>query len=580
MDLKNEIEIITEEEKVAPIPGRKNKKKKRKRKDHAENNEEAAKNTDISINGEKGENTENAAKTNIEKEPEKYIPKKKKKKEHPATIECDLEQLFSNNGKRPGGTHLTFEDLRTLIMLTINGERFPNYPKWCKIINREKILRTVVIMVGGVSQNEFEKYEKCFTFLNENFNQKLPFRLDGHDLIIKSPLESFLRYKMPKKLQQEKNTKLEQEAATKTEFSDYLLSESQLLSDNFPPCNSSAKEHGIISTRKSNKRKYPKKHSKVLAVDCEMCQTASDSHALTRISIVDDKLQTVYDQLVKPHGEITDYVTQWSGITAAMMEGVTTTLEDVQEHLLTLIQPDTILIGHSLDFDLRALKLHHDNIIDTSSLYIDERGPRYKSSLKFLTKTYLKRDIQNSLSGHCSIEDAKSCMELALLKVEKGCLFGTPGLDQESVYEALTRNLMRGALLDSPTIVKQYSHGNHHSIPCLSDEQVVSKCKHHANDVKYTFAHLKRYENLLKENVNDGDLSCDKIKETLLQLNEDIASIVSSLSSQTLVVVSLSSGFIHPETMKLVRDKETRKCEKVKQAVRKARNGVSFVKIT
>jgi len=79
MDLKNEIEIITEEEKVAPIPGRKNKKKKRKRKDHAESNEEAAKNTDISINGEKGENTENTTKSNTEKEPEKYIPKKEKK---------------------------------------------------------------------------------------------------------------------------------------------------------------------------------------------------------------------------------------------------------------------------------------------------------------------------------------------------------------------------------------------------------------------------------------------------------------------------------------------------------------------
>ena len=33
--------------------------------------------------------------------------------------------------------------------------------------------------------------------------------------------------------------------------------------------------------------------------------------------------------------------------------------------------------------------MHHDNIIDTSLLYTDARGPRYKSSLKSLAKTYL-----------------------------------------------------------------------------------------------------------------------------------------------------------------------------------------------
>ena len=33
------------------------------------------------------------------------------------------------------------------------------------------------------------------------------------------------------------------------------------------------------------------------------------------------------------------------------------------------------------------------------------------------------RDIQASDAGHCSIEDAKTCMELVLLKLEKGELF-------------------------------------------------------------------------------------------------------------------------------------------------------------
>ena len=36
------------------------------------------------------------------------------------------------------------------------------------------------------------------------------------------------------------------------------------------------------------------------------------------------------DELVRPEAPITDYVTRYSGITAAMMAGVTTSLADVQ----------------------------------------------------------------------------------------------------------------------------------------------------------------------------------------------------------------------------------------------------------
>ena len=50
--------------------------------------------------------------------------------------------------------------------------------------------------------------------------------------------------------------------------------------------------------------------------------------------IADLALQVLLDELVRPPNPITDYLTQHSGITPAMMEGVTTTLANVQVPLV------------------------------------------------------------------------------------------------------------------------------------------------------------------------------------------------------------------------------------------------------
>ena len=48
---------------------------------------------------------------------------------------------------------------------------------------------------------------------------------------------------------------------------------------------------------------------------------------------------------------------RFSGLTADNFVGVETTLEDVQNELTQLFFSDTILLGHSLESDLRALKV-------------------------------------------------------------------------------------------------------------------------------------------------------------------------------------------------------------------------------
>jgi RNA exonuclease 1 len=185
---------------------------------------------------------------------------------------------------------------------------------------------------------------------------------------------------------------------------------------------------------------------KVLTMDCEMCLISPPGEAqvfrLTRATVVDWNGDVVYDKLVKPAEPITDYLTPYSGITAVKLEGVTTTLADVQKDLMALITPQTILIGHSLDSDLNALQLTFPFIIDTTMLYPHPRGPPLKSSLKWLAQKYLSREIQkgHGSTGHDSVEDARATLDLVKQKCEKGKAWGTPDAHSESIFTRLARH--------------------------------------------------------------------------------------------------------------------------------------------
>lgn len=187
---------------------------------------------------------------------------------------------------------------------------------------------------------------------------------------------------------------------------------------------------GFVATRMRPKRARQSKSTLAFALDCEMCFTALGLE-LTKISVVSLNGDLYYESFVRPDHEIVDYNTRFSGITEKDLFAVKSrqssksavkSLKQVQRDLLKFIYDDTILIGHAIENDLKALKLIHKKIIDTTIIFPHQYGLPFRRSLKVLAQNILNRGIQQSQTGHCSFEDSKTCLDLVLWRVEQDFL--------------------------------------------------------------------------------------------------------------------------------------------------------------
>lgn len=210
----------------------------------------------------------------------------------------------------------------------------------------------------------------------------------------------------------------------------------------------------------------------IVAVDCEMCYT-SKALELTRITLVGGDEQVLLDELVLPAEPIVNYNTAFSGITPQMMQGVTTTLSQIQQQVLKFVGPHTLLVGHSLENDLRVLKLVHLKNVDTAILYPHARWPTQQHSLRHLAATHLKWTIQQG--SHDSKIDAIAALRLVKLKLQHGPFFGTSTLSgAQNLMDALHDRGRSCCILDRPDVLAWHATESCQTQACLSDNQTVA----------------------------------------------------------------------------------------------------------
>ncbi|VDO57451.1 unnamed protein product [Haemonchus placei] len=104
------------------------------------------------------------------------------------------------------------------------------------------------------------------------------------------------------------------------------------------------------------------------ALDCEFVYTTVGKEA-ARITVVDSYGNEVMDCVFRPEHELVDPNTRYSGLTGEEIAHTDKKLGDIREMLFKMVNSETLLIGHALENDLKALRIVHDNVIDTSVLF-------------------------------------------------------------------------------------------------------------------------------------------------------------------------------------------------------------------
>ncbi|KAI0669119.1 hypothetical protein C8Q78DRAFT_1146802 [Trametes maxima] len=405
-------------------------------------------------------------------------------------------------------------DVRELVLhLAADGPP----PSWVRVENPRSITKVVALLIPGLTPDVLglpplptsattnpnipiavplppaqstEVGSSGVPFISSTFTYACPTRAPGDQTRMHSVLNAFFQGPVTGEEKKRRLTeRLTSERAQEKSPIRYLLTAEQMIENGYPMPSYLAetfeKPEGWVETKVAAVDDSSLSPSSgdvppIYAMDCEMCMT-EEGKQLARVCLIDYKSGIVlYDQLVKPGKPVVDYLTRWSGITEEALGKATATFEEVQSHILSVLSatPTPVLLGHSLESDLNALKICHPRCIDTAIIFHHPRGRPLKPGLAWLTKKWCGREIQNrGEGGHDPEEDARACLDLLKKKVENGPGFGEFKVDMESIFERMSRARNGGV----KTVV--VDHGNPSAwhgqkattcVACKSDDEVLN----------------------------------------------------------------------------------------------------------
>ncbi|KAL2312954.1 Ribonuclease H70 [Schizosaccharomyces pombe] len=599
---------------------------------HGEKRKVKRKKEDLSMDGS-NDGVKDSPDSNDDSQSKKKKKKKLKKSQQPLNEEnYPRLQTTENNLQKP----LKISDLQELVFWCLADGQAPS---WVLVRNKQMIHRAVILLVPGLEPSQFgfqpvrgNKHSFLLpNLLNENgpiqlpdfcevFDRAWPTRSPGDRFRVFSPVNAFLQSPLSNE-QKKKRDKETRAMASFSKPSDYLMSYESFIEDEYPLHPTVMKGEEVTQpsgwVASAGDFHSPPINPKILAIDCEMVRTENGLE-IARVTIVDMKSEVIYDEFVKPESPVTDYVTQYSGITEEKLRNVTTVLSDVQSYLKKTVDNNTVLLGHSLNSDLNCLKFTHPHIIDTANIYNHTRGPPSKPSLKWLATKWLRREIQKAGAlGHDSAEDALACVDLLKLKVKNGPAFGLFNQDFESIFHRLSRQQptpLIGAIADYGNPESCIGKAAHKSVSCANDDEVVSAVVSLSDMHNFVWGRFRELEhaamwnanrNTKQENNSDTDTENDSVEEdqvtsyssALERFNRRIRLLYDSLPKGSLLLLYTGTGNpIEMSKLNAIRQQfrkeyQTKKWDELSvkwtdeenmkyiSAVENTRNGLSFMTI-
>ncbi|KIJ60064.1 hypothetical protein HYDPIDRAFT_99502 [Hydnomerulius pinastri MD-312] len=490
--------------------------------------------------------------------------------------------------KRKDAIHI--DDVRDLVLHIIADSPPPN---WVKIEQSRSIQKIVTLLIPGLLPDFLSlpplptsatsnpnvpisiplpsDSKTPIPFIASTFSHACPTRAPGDHTRMYSVLSTFFQGPVSG---EEKKKRIEARIASERAFDKdptlYLLSLPQMIENDYPIPSYMAdvfeKPPGWVETPEPVAESIlllptDKQRSRVYAIDCEMCLT-EDGKELTRVCMIDYASGiVVYDKLVKPPKPVIDYLTKWSGITEATLSTATITLPEVQAQLLPILAPKdgptSILVGHSLESDLKALRICHPLCIDTALTYHHPRGRPLKPGLAWLTNKWCHRAIQTrGEGGHDPEEDARACVDLLKLKVQNGAGFGEFKTDYESIFERMSRasgrggpGSVRGAVVDHGNPAVMHGAKATTTIGCTSDQEVLDGLLQVIPAHEFAFGRFTGLADVMgwvtpkatgdapAVVVPPSDPSPEAVAAAQAKLNEQLIALYTSLPPRTALVI-------------------------------------------